>query len=375
MNQPGSAKSSGKTRILLAPLDWGLGHATRCIPIIRELQQQGCEVSVAAEGLQQALLQQEFPGITFLPLQGYRARYAKTKTGLLWQMIFQSFRFLQIIKKENVWLRKILEKHNFDAVISDNRYGLFSDKVPTVFVTHQLTIKSPLGRWSEKLLQKRNYQYISRFSACWVPDVEQQRGLAGDLSHPEKKPPVPLSYLGPLSRFSGTGNDGSFNNTGKEQVLILLSGPEPQRSIFENRIVAQLANFDGDAVVVRGLPGHASVIPSGDRIRFYNHLAADELANEMQKATFIISRSGYSTVMDIAALQKKSILVPTPGQTEQEYLASHLSASQFAFCVAQKDFSLEKVLHQAKAFSYRLPAFPATSKLQQVIQSFLASLR
>ncbi len=374
MNHPVTAKPSGKTRILLAPLDWGLGHATRCIPIIRELQNQGCEVFVAAEGMQLVLLQQEFPGLMFLPLDGYRAKYAKTKAGLFWQMIFQSFKFLRMIKKENVWLRKILEEHAFDAVISDNRYGLYSDKITSVFVTHQLAIKSPLGRWSEKLLQKRNYQYIRRFSACWVPDEENQ-GLAGELSHPAKKPPVPLTYLGHLSRFFQQVKTDSINKQEKEKVLILLSGPEPQRTIFENRITEQLTGCNEDVVLVRGLPGHPSVIPSTGNILFYNHLPAAELEKEMQKATFIISRSGYSTVMDIAALQKKSILVPTPGQTEQEYLAAYLSGQQFAYTVSQKEFSLQHDLEKAKKFSYRLPALTNNGRLREVIHSFLASLR
>ncbi len=374
MNQPVSAKISGKTRVLLAPLDWGLGHATRCIPIIRELQNNGCEVFVAGEGMQQVLLQQEFPGLSFLPLQGYRAKYASTKAGLLWQIFLQSFKFLRIIKKENVWLSKYLEKYAFDAVISDNRYGLYSDKIPCVFITHQLSIKSPFGRWSEKLLQKSNYKYISRFAACWVPD-EEMHGLAGELSHPEKIPQVPLAYLGLLSRFNQQEKADTINKPEKEQVLILLSGPEPQRTIFENKIVEQLTGCNDDIVVVRGLPGHASVIPSGDRIRFYNHLPADELANEMKKATFIISRSGYSTVMDIAALQKKSILVPTPGQTEQEYLASYLSGKKFAYTVSQKNFSLQPDLEKAKDFSYHLPAIANNGRLREVIQSFLATLR
>lgn len=358
-----------KPRILLAPLDWGLGHATRCIPIIRELIQQNCEVWIAAEGAQESLLKKEFPDLTYIHLQGYRAKYARTKAGLLWQMLIQSPKFLQVIKKEYDWLQKAVLKHGFDTVISDNRYGLHHSKIPCVFITHQLTIKSPLGKWSENFLQKRNYGYINQFTECWVPDMEEN-GLAGELSHPTKLPETITRYIGSLSRFNNKNIDEVKNH-----LLFILSGPEPQRTLLENKIVDEVSHYNGTATVVRGLPGDHSLIPSTNMIKFYNHLSADALNDEMQKAEYIISRTGYSTVMDIAVLQKKSILIPTPGQTEQEYLAEYLSAKKIAVCVSQKEFSLTKELQQAKSFSYRLASVSAKSNLQQVIQQLINSIR
>lgn len=368
--QPRKPRLSGRqVRILLAPLDWGLGHATRCIPIIRELIKQDCEVWVAAEGTQETLLRKEFPTLTYLHLQGYRAKYARTKTGLLWQMLIQSPKFLQVIKKEYDWLQKAILKHGFDAVISDNRYGLHHSKIPCIFITHQLTIKSPLGKWSENFLQKRNYRYINQFAECWVPDTEEN-SLAGELSHPTKPPETKVHYIGPLSRF----NKKDFDEIEKH-LLFILSGPEPQRTLLENKIVDEVSHYNGTATIVRGLPGDHSLIPSTNMIRFYNHLSADELNDEMQKAEIVISRTGYSTVMDIATLQKKSILIPTPGQTEQEYLAEYLYAKQFAVCVSQKDFSLAKELKEAINFSYHFPSLPERTKLQHVIQQLINSIR
>jgi hypothetical protein len=153
MNQPGTDKKQGKPRILVAPLDWGLGHATRCIPIIRELLVQDCDVWLAGEGAQEQLLKNEFPELPFLDLPGYRIRYAKTKRGLLWKMIQQGPKMQQAIRYEHRWLKKAVKEHGFDAVISDNRYGLYHSSVPSFFITHQLTIKSPLGKWTEKILQ------------------------------------------------------------------------------------------------------------------------------------------------------------------------------------------------------------------------------
>jgi UDP-N-acetylglucosamine transferase subunit ALG13 len=204
-----------------------------------------------------------------------------------------------------------------------------------------------LGKWSERILQQWNYKFIDRFNECWVPDKEEENNLAGELSHPVKLPSIPTKYIGPLSRFEKKNIDEIKNH-----LLIILSGPEPQRTILENKVVDQIVNYPATATIVRGLPGERNIIPSTNTIHFYNHLSSEELNREAMKAEFIISRSGYSTVMDIAVLQKKSILIPTPGQTEQEYLAGNLMKKQFAFCVNQNNFSLLENIQEAKRFEY-----------------------
>lgn len=368
---PGKPRLSGrKARILVAPLDWGLGHATRCVPIIRELLTLDCEIWLAGEGAQETLLREEFPDLPFLQLEGYRARYAASATGMLWQMLLQAPRFLQIIKKEHTWLQKMVAAHHFDAVISDNRYGLYHKKVPSVFITHQLTIKSPLGRWSERLIRKRNYSYINRFTQCWIPD-QIINGLAGSLSHPAIMPRIPATYIGTLSRFNHSVEENNENN---QHLLFILSGPEPQRSLLEDKIVQEIAHYNGTATIVRGLPSEKSLLPSTNMIRFYNHLPAEELQKEISRASYVISRSGYSTIMDMAALQKKTILIPTPGQTEQEYLAEFLAERKMALCISQKNFSLLTALAGATAFSYQ--PFPVNNRetLKETISSFIQSL-
>jgi UDP-N-acetylglucosamine transferase subunit ALG13 len=339
-------------KLLVAPLDWGLGHATRCVPVIRDLLNNHCEVWLAGEGAQEKLLREEFPSLSFLPLKGYGIKYART--GLTGRLILQIPSILRSIKEENKWLEEQVNKYGFEAVISDNRYGLYHEKIFSVFITHQLCIKSSLGKWSEKILQKWNYKFINQFNECWVPDKEGENNLAGELSHPAKLPSIPVNYIGSLSRFVRKDSFGEKKNIDeiKNHLLIILSGPEPQRTILENKIIDQIVNYPGTATIVRGLPGEKNIIPSTNTIHFYNHLSSGELNSEAMKAGFIISRSGYSTIMDIDALQKKSILVPTPGQTEQEYLADHLMKKQFAFCVKQNDLSLMKNIEQAKRFEY-----------------------
>ena len=367
----GKAGTTGrKPRILVAPLDWGLGHATRCIPIIQELLKQGAEVWLAGEGAQEQLLRLEFPEIPFLQLQGYRVKYASTRSGVIRKIIAQSPRFLKAVRREHEWLKKTVKENNIDAVISDNRYGLYHSEIPCIFITHQLTIKSPLGKWSERLLQKGNYKYINQFTECWVPDLPGNNNLAGDLSHPAIMPNVPVKYIGWLSRLKKKQTEEK-----SDHLLIILSGPEPQRSLFENIIIRDIAHYEGSATIVRGLPGTHSLLPSTNSIRIYNHLPAKQLNEEMEMAEFIISRSGYSTVMDIAALEKKSILVPTPGQTEQEYLAGYYMKKDIALAASQQFFSLPAEVQKARLFPYRLPGVFDINSLKTNIEALLSRLR
>jgi uncharacterized protein (TIGR00661 family) len=369
MNQQGTGNYDQKPRILVAPLDWGLGHTTRCVPIIKELLSQNCQIWVAANASQKALLQQQFQTLNYLNLEGYSIQYGKTRFGLFLKILLQIPRIKRRIKDENQWLKKEVETYNFDAVISDNRYGFTHDKIPCIFITHQLTIKSPLGKWSEQFLQNWNYRFINKFTECWVPDIEEQGNFAGELSHPAKKPIIPLRYIGWLSRFEKLPIATIKNN-----LLVLLSGPEPQRSILENKIIEELKNYNGQVTVVRGLPTASTFIPSMGNITFYNHLATEELSKIIHEAEFIISRCGYSTVMELILLKKKSILIPTPGQTEQEYLAKHLSRNQVAFCTSQNHFSLKSALAAAMNFDYKFPERKQTNSLKNKIQQFISSL-
>lgn len=373
MNRAPEVNNLRKLRILVAPLDWGLGHATRCIPVIYELLKQKCEVWLAGERAQEALLRQEFPDLPFLNLEGYRVRYSRSAAGMVWSMFSQSRKILRGIRSENEWLKKRVAEHGFDAVISDNRYGLYHDDIPCIFITHQLTIKSPLGTWSERLLQKRNYKYIGRFTECWIPDREGEVNAAGDLSHPVKKPAAPLKYIGLLSRFANSAGSAQSLPV-SSSLLIILSGPEPQRSILEEKIIREIAHYPGTANIVRGLPLSARLVPSTNSIKFYNHLPAKELKEAMEQAEYIISRSGYSSVMDMITLRKKSIIVPTPGQTEQEYLGRYLSQKKWALCISQRDFTFTSALERAKDFPYHLPQLSADNCLPVAVSQLIAAI-
>lgn len=372
MDHPERPRAIAQPRILVAPLDWGLGHATRCIPVIKELIARGCDVWIGSEGAQAALLQKEFPELPFLALPGYRIGYGSSARGLFWKVIIQIPKMLRVIRSENEWLKQMVAKYDFAAVISDNRYGLHYEKIPCIFITHQLSIKTSLGKWMEKMLQKWNYRFINRFTQCWVPDEEGTNNLAGELSHSEKWPAIPLKYVGVLSRFdsfASTDVEGGKN----KHTLILLSGPEPQRTIWENKIIHDLQLYEGPVILVRGLPDSKNILSAFNNVQIFNHLTAVELNKAVQKSEWVISRCGYSTVMDIVKLQKKSILIPTPGQTEQEYLSFYLMKNHIAFCVNQNEFSLQQSLNRALHFSYQTMSFSG-DKLKKTISEFISSL-
>lgn len=336
-------ESIPKKRILVCPLDWGLGHATRCVPIINELLKQQVEVVLAAEGRPLQLLQQEFPQLEAIPFPGYEIHYPK-RLPLGLSMLLQAPRILYRINKETRDLDLLLKKHSIDAVISDNRYGLHSRKVPCVFITHQLTVKMPSHlSFLESLTHSVTQRFVKHYTFCWVPDKAEPQGLSGDLSH-KFRPLSNTSFIGPLSRFSYSPPEAP-----EYPLVVLLSGPEPRRTLFEDKLKDQLKALPVKSLLIRGVPGEGYRQIS-DTLTSVGHLEAKALQKVLQNAEFVLSRPGYSTLMDLCVLKKRGIFIPTPGQTEQEYLGRELMESGKAFCVNETDLSVADALQKAKAF-------------------------
>ena len=356
---------SPKSRIIVAPLDWGLGHATRCIPIIKELILLNCEVFIAAEGAIFSLLKKEFPHLIFLPVKGYRINYSGNKYFFSWKIFLQIPKIIFTIYKEHRWLHKIILHYKIDAVISDNRFGMYQKNIPCIFITHQLAIKTG-NAFTERIAKKINYFFIKKYKECWIPDFKINC-IAGTLSHPEKIPNN-IQYIGCLSRFE------LYDVEKKYDLLILLSGPEPQRTIFEEKILNDLNFYSGKALLIRGLPGKSRELTSENTsVEIKNHLTAIQLNEVVLQSEIIISRCGYTTVMDLIKLRKKAILVPTPGQTEQEYLARFLSDNKLFYALNQKDFILEKVLQQFYLFPNNITAYNM-EHYKSIITQFVQSL-
>ena len=363
-----------RIRVIVAPLDWGLGHATRCIPVITGLLNQGAEVIVAADGRAAHLLKEEFPQLTHVYLRGYHIHYSSMLNTVL-SVTLQLPKMIFAVWRENIQLKKIIRKYEPDIVISDNRYGLWnrgfipdhSDgerkkrrKVYSVFITHQLMVKCPKPlSFLEPFVHKAILYFLKRYDECWVPDVAGKENISGDLSH---KYPMPgnAKYIGWLSRFHSMEKLQSNGIPKKYDLLVLLSGTEPLRTELENKLVSQIQKTNYRALLVGG-------ITEEKQFRYHNnlttisHLNSNELLTAMAESGTVICRSGYSSLMDLAATGSKAVLIPTPGQTEQEYLAEKLMQKKKYFSCPQKKFNLEEALNAAAGYgNLSAPKFETT---------------
>jgi uncharacterized protein (TIGR00661 family) len=326
-------------RVLIAPLDWGLGHATRCIPIIYELLNQHCEVVIAANGTHEKVLAEEFPKLQIIDVPNYNVTYAKSKIGTVIKLANNYKRIKKVIATEHEWLKKIVVDYAIEVVISDNRYGLWHQLIPCYFITHQLFIKSGLFHLGEDFMQKENYNHINYFTACWVPDEAGEVNFGGALSHPKKMPTIPVKYIGALTRLQNKKLPILY------KAAIVLSGPEPQRTVLENIMIKELEMQDEKIILVRGLPNEQLQLSvKKENVTVLNYANAATLNEIIMQSDRIICRSGYTSVMDYLSLDRKCIFIPTPGQGEQEYLATYLPLHHNCISFSQNKFDLKKAL-------------------------------
>ncbi len=305
-------------KILICPLNWGLGHATRCVPVIRQLIESGHECVVVSDGYPLEFLRQEFPSLRFMEYPSYNVYYARGKSQV-GAMLFNFPNIITGIIKEHLWLRSLLLSEHFDQVISDNRFGMWSRKVHSIYITHQLMVKMPPNlKFLEPLVHSIHKLFINRYDECRIPDRAENGGLSGDLAH-EYPIPKNASFIGPLSRF--TGIELSNINT-EYEVVAVVSGVEPQRTLFEESLTERFRHASYKTLIVAGQPQQEKKETRIGSIVRVSHLQDIELASVLKGTMKIVSRSGYSTIMDLATLDclDKAEFIPTPGQTEQEYL-------------------------------------------------------
>ncbi len=334
-------------KILICPLNWGLGHAARCVPIINELIKQGAEVVIASEGDPLAFLKQEFPMLRFVEFKGYNIKYGK-KNNIVLKMFLSIPKILFGIYKEHKMLNKIIEEHKIDAVISDNRFGCWNTKVKSIYISHQIMIKSSEHlKFLEGLLYYIHKYFIKKYDECWIPDLKEGKTLSGDLSH-KYTLPTPYYYIGTLSRFTTKNNVEPKEYT--YDLMVILSGPEPQRTIFEDIIIEQLKDTSLNTIIVRGKPDAIKQTKIAENITIYSHLNTADFKDKLLNSEIILCRSGYSTLMDLSVFGKEAILVPTPGQTEQEYLAAYHKQLKHYYSMSQKDFNLEVALLNSEGY-------------------------
>jgi uncharacterized protein (TIGR00661 family) len=320
-------------KIIVAPLNWGLGHATRCIPIIQGLLDNGFEPIIASDGIALELLKKEFPKLISFELPSYNIQYAEKGKNFKWKMIAQLPKIIANIKKERRKINKILKAYQYDGIISDNRLGVYSKDVPSIFITHQLNVLTGSTSW---LTTKIHKKYILKFNECWVPDVEFGDNLSGKLGHPKEKIKN-VKYIGALSRFEKKELPVKYD------LMVLLSGPEPQRTFLENKIITELENYPKKVIFIKGIIEKNQIKQEKENITFYNFMNSSELETTFNESNHILCRSGYTTVMDLAKLNKKAFFIPTPGQYEQEYLAKKFEKEGIIPMYKQDEFTIEKL--------------------------------
>ncbi len=337
-------------RLLIAPLDWGLGHCSRSVPIIKHLQAAGHQVYLAATSWQRDYMFSCLGVMPYIPLRGYGINYKLLPSSVRLSIMLQLPKLLSAIAYENKWLSALLAQEHFDAVISDNRYGLHHPALTSFIICHQLHLRSGLGTLPDALIQKLHYRYLSKFNHCLIPDAALAPGLGAALSHPRRLP-LNSSYLGPLSQFSPSPDNDSAFAAGS--VLILLSGPEPHRTHLSDLLWNQLGAIGLNVIFIEG-SAHCpdrTHIPSN--IQYHKQLGTTALIPILQQASLVICRSGYSTIMDLVAMSKRAIVIPTPGQTEQEYLAQYHQNQSHVMAYPQHGFSLNQALKEATFFPFK----------------------
>lgn len=307
---------------------------------------QGCKVSVAGNDVQLSYYKAVFPNVGRLPLKGYNVRYASNGGAFMVKLFKQLPEIYKTVIYEHDWLQQIVKEHAIDAVISDNRYGMYHQEVPSIMMTHQLQPISGFGRIADNITAKLHHKFIAKFDACWLVDDEAEN-IAGSLSKPKMLPPN-TKYIGLLSQVekSGVANNGS--------LMVLLSGPEPQRTILSDKLWQQVGSFQGKVTFVEGSNKIEPRKEVPDNVDYHQRVHGDKLQQLIEQTDMIICRSGYSTVMDLLKLGKRGILIPTPGQTEQEYLGKLLHERGLFYHMPQSKIDLEKALQATRGFPFNV---------------------
>lgn len=343
-------------RVLVAPLNWGLGHATRCIPIIRLLIERGHTVCIASDGDSLKLLKDEFNALTFFELPAYNIQYSRNIPAWLFT-VWRTPRFLKSIKLEHAAIRKIVSEHAIDVILADNRYGCWAKNIRSVFISHQLNLPAPSGlTWMGGVINFFHKRLIRKFSSIWIPDA-----LGSVLSGTLTRTNLKAECIGVLSRFKLSEHQET-----PYKLAVVLSGPEPQRTLLEKNLLPQVVAINVPAVFVRGLLNEKMGESEVDNVKIVNYRNAKQLEKIIQQSELVVARSGYSTIMDLAVLGKKAIFIPTPGQPEQEYLAQKFMESKVAYAVDQEKLDLTDALELSADYS----GFKAMENNGLLVQAF-----
>lgn len=353
-------------KILISPLNWGFGHAGRMLALALALRRKGHKVIFGVDKSLIPLIENEMPGTEFISIPGMRIRYSRFLPQYLC-VILQLPGIIASSIREHYTLRRVAASLGPDIIISDSRFGLFHKEIVSVYITHQLRIAFPRSlRFLEPLGVWLHRKIIRNYDLCLIPDYPGPENLSGRLSH---QLPLPSNahYMGPLSRFLRTAREaddtfytGSISKfpvkepadsnefiPDRPYCCLVLSGPEPQRSLLLLKVMAAVKDLPLVILTVTPLP------PGTDVARDVTVITGPDTPAMLSLVTgsaMVIARAGYSSVMELASLGKGAVLIPTPGQTEQEYLGRHLNGRHGFVTVRQNELERE-VSNHMKAVS------------------------
>ena len=334
--------------ILICPLEWGLGHAARMIPLARKLREMNNNIIIGSGKEHLSLFQNELPALSYIDFPGFKPGYSRFLPQYL-SLLFKTPVLLYHIIREHFKLKKIIREHAIDIIISDNRFGLWNKKVTTVYVTHMPLIPLPKPlRFLEPVGVILHRFIIKKYSLCFIPDLPGNLNLSGRLSHGIRFPDN-VRYIGILSRFIFPALSAYENPVKFHHNTVILSGPEPQREILKQKLVTLYKDQELMTVILEGKPGKTGEILGTGNIVFYNHLPAPGMKEMIIGSDYIITRSGYTTIMELVSLNCTALLIPTPGQTEQEYLAEYLSEKGWFYTISQSEINAGISLRSNKA--------------------------
>ena len=351
-------------QLLVAVLDWGMGHATRTLPLIQHAVGEGWHVHIASKGTALSWLQSHMANestrghVTFHVKPGPDISYAKR--GNFIKIAGQIPAFVAFVEKERQWTERFATHHQIDAILSDNCYGCATEDIPSVLMSHQLQLPTP--KWLEGPARAVVQRWASRFDALWVPDLAPgEHSLSGNLA--DAAVHENIIYIGVLSRLARHHQPGREKKWAR---VGMVSGVEPHRSLMEQALRKWMHNTEKPCLLVAGKPGGG--VRTEGHITTWCDPSDAELASALQGAQTLICRSGYSSQLDLAALQTNAILVPTPGQPEQEFLG-RLWEARFGFtCISQRQLEDGKIPDRATG---AVPPASANTEAFQILSQWL----
>lgn len=361
LSPPAGEDSGDRPRILVAPLNWGLGHVTRCIPLIKSLELLGVKVFLASDGAALRLLKAEFPHLPAFQLPSYHIRYGTANMVL--NIGRQLPRIAYAVRAEQWATERLVREHGIQGIISDNRYGCFSRKAHSVLLSHQLHMRIPsrILEWAANRVLRTG---LRKFDALWVPDVSTKPNLSGELSHPALNG-FEVQYTGMLTRMQNYPQEPEYD------VAVVLSGPEPQRTMLEQRLMEQALVLPYKFIFVQGKMKNKEHYYVADHVEVVSYLTSAELNDVLLASNVLVCRSGYSSIMDLAVLGKKALLIPTPGQTEQEYLADYFAGQKTFLVQHQEQIDLEAGLKAIGVTTGLTPGVFKADDFERVLEDWV----